>query len=31
MIKAKGKEALGAQGWRYISALTKQQIRALLV
>jgi transposase len=30
MIKAKGKEALGAQGWRYISALTKQQIRALL-
>lgn len=30
MIKAKGKEALGALGWRYISALTKQQIRALL-
>jgi transposase len=30
MIKAKGKEALGAQGWRYISALTKQQIRALI-
>jgi transposase len=30
MIKAKGKEALGARGWRYISALTKQQIRALI-
>lgn len=30
MIKATGKEALGAQGWRYISALTKPQIRALL-
>jgi transposase len=30
MIKAKGKEALGAHGWRYISALTKQQIRALI-
>jgi transposase len=30
MIKAKGKETLGAQGWRYISALTKQQIRALI-
>jgi transposase len=30
MIKARGKEALGAQGWRYISALTKQQIRALI-
>jgi transposase len=30
MIKAKGKAALGALGWRYISALTKQQIRALL-
>jgi transposase len=30
MIKAKGKEALTAQGWRYISALTKQQIRALI-
>jgi hypothetical protein len=30
MIKAKGKAALGARGWRYISALTKQQIRALL-
>jgi transposase len=30
MIKAKGKEALEAQGWRYISALTKPQIRALL-
>ena len=30
MIKAKSKEALGTQGWRYISALTKQQIRALL-
>ncbi len=30
MIKSKGKEALSALGWRYISALTKQQIRALL-
>ena len=30
MIKATGKEALGALGWRYISALTKPQIRALL-
>jgi hypothetical protein len=30
MIKAKGKEALGAQGWRYIGALTRQQMRALL-
>ena len=30
MIKATGKEALGAQGWRSISALTKPQIRALL-
>jgi len=30
MLKAKGKAALGAQGWRYISALTKPQIRALL-
>jgi cytochrome c-type biogenesis protein CcmH/NrfG len=30
MIKSKGKEALGTLGWRYISALTKQQIRALL-
>lgn len=29
-IKAKGKEALGAPGWRYISALTQQQSRALL-
>lgn len=29
MIKATGKAALGAQGWRYISALTKPQIRAL--
>lgn len=30
MIKAKGKAALGALGWRSISALTKEQIRALL-
>jgi transposase len=30
MLKAKGKAALDAQGWRYISALTKPQIRALL-
>ncbi len=30
MLKAKGKAALGAAGWRYISALTKPQIRALL-
>jgi hypothetical protein len=30
MIKAKGKEALSAQGWRYISALTKPQVRTLL-
>jgi transposase len=30
MLKAKGKAALGAEGWRYISALTKPQIRALL-
>jgi transposase len=30
MIKAKGKAALGALGWRYISALSKEQIRALL-
>jgi len=30
MIKAKGKEALSALGWRYISALTTQQVRALI-
>ncbi|HMZ01911.1 MAG TPA: IS1634 family transposase, partial [Burkholderiaceae bacterium] len=30
MLKAAGKAALGAEGWRYISALTKPQIRALL-
>jgi transposase len=30
MLKAKGKVALGAEGWRYISALTRPQIRALL-
>jgi hypothetical protein len=30
MLKAKGKATLGAEGWRYISALTKPQIRALL-
>jgi hypothetical protein len=30
MIKAKGKQALGAHGWRYIRALTKPQIRALI-
>jgi transposase len=30
MIKAQSKEALGAQGWRYISALTKPHIRALI-
>jgi len=30
MVKAHGKEALGAQGWRYISALTRPQIRALI-
>jgi transposase len=30
MLKAKGKAALGEVGWRYISALTKPQIRALL-
>jgi transposase len=30
MLKTKGKAALGAEGWRYISALTKPQIRALL-
>jgi hypothetical protein len=30
MLKAKGKAALGSAGWRYISALTKPQIRALL-
>ena len=30
MIKSKGKQALKAEGWRYISALTNAQIRALL-
>ena len=30
MLKATGKAVLGAQGWRYISALTKPQIRTLL-
>ena len=30
MLKAKGKAALSVAGWRYISALTKPQIRALL-
>jgi hypothetical protein len=30
MLKAQGKAAIGALGWRYISALTKPQIRALL-
>ena len=30
MLKAAGKAALGAEGWRYISALTKPPIRALL-
>ena len=30
MLKAKGKAALGAEGWRYISALTKPQVRAVL-
>jgi transposase len=30
MIKAKGKEALNAEGWRYITALTDAQVRTLL-
>lgn len=30
MIKAKGKQALASEGWRYISALTNAQIRTLL-
>ena len=30
MLKAKGKAVLDAQSWRYISALTKPQIRTLL-
>ncbi|WP_040855572.1 IS1634 family transposase [Thiorhodovibrio frisius] len=30
MLKAKGKAVLSADGWRYISALTKPQVRALL-
>jgi len=30
MIKAKGKAALSAEGWRYITALTDAQVRALL-
>jgi transposase len=30
MIKAKGKQALANEGWRYISALTNAQIRSLL-
>ena len=30
MIKAKGKEALSAEGWRYITALTDAQVRTLL-
>jgi transposase len=30
MIKAKGKEALSAEGWKYITALTEPQVRALL-
>lgn len=30
MLKAKGKAVLSVDGWRYISALTKPQIRALL-
>lgn len=30
MIKAKGKEALAGEGWKYITALTNAQIRALL-
>ena len=30
MIKAKGKDALDAEGWRYITALTDAQVRTLL-
>lgn len=30
MIKAKGKQALNAEGWRYITALTDAQVRTLL-
>lgn len=30
MLKAKGKEALSAEGWKYITALTDAQVRALL-
>jgi len=30
MIKAKGKQALAKEGWRYITALTDAQVRALL-
>jgi len=30
MIKAKGKAALSAEGWRYITALTDAQVRTLL-
>ncbi|MGH8521853.1 MAG: IS1634 family transposase [Gammaproteobacteria bacterium] len=30
MVKSKGKAALGAECWRYITALTNAQIRALL-
>lgn len=30
MIKTKGKEALLAEGWKYITALTDAQVRALL-
>jgi hypothetical protein len=30
MIKAKGKAALSAEGWRYITALTDGQVRTLL-
>jgi hypothetical protein len=30
MIKTQSQDALGAQGWRYISAITKPQIRALI-
>lgn len=30
MIKSKGKEALSAEGWKYITALTRAQIRTLL-
>jgi ribosomal protein L11 methylase PrmA len=30
MIKAKGKSALSAEGWRYITALTNAQVRTLL-